>query len=232
MRRLCGRTEAIMEKRATVDAWDVIVIGHLKWNPYFGETKDAPPRGDPSTCTSVLVRGRQADGRPFALLVDPTLRHSAEEYYFDLNRRTGLHPEDITHCFSTHSHFDHQAGLNYFPKAEWMAAEAVAEELKSSPYIDGSRVRKVTGEFMPGVTAVPLPGHTMTLHGAAFWHRGKHVLAAGDAVMTQAHFWNRTTMFEADAALAAETIRRIGEEYDIVVPGHDNLILTDRVGMA
>lgn len=219
-----------MERRATVDAWDVIVIGHLKWNPYFGETKEAPPRGDPSTCTSVLVRGRQADGSPFALLVDPTLRHNAGEYYFDLNRRTGLHPEDITHCFSTHSHFDHQAGLNYFPYAQWMAADGVADELADSPYIDGCRVRKVHGEFLPGTEAVPLPGHTLTLHGVAFWHGGKHILVAGDAVMTQNHFRDQTTMFEADAGLAAETIRQIKGEYDIIIPGHDNMIVNDRTG--
>lgn len=45
-----------------VEEYDIIVVGHLKWNPYFGESKDAPPRGDPSTCTSVLVRGEKRTG--------------------------------------------------------------------------------------------------------------------------------------------------------------------------
>ena len=32
-------------------------------------------------------------------------------------------------------------------------------------------------------------------------------------------------MFEKDMAMAAETIRRIKRTYDVVIPGHDNLIL-------
>ncbi len=208
-----------------IEEYDIIVIGHLKWNPYFGESQDAPPRGDPSTCTSVLVRGNEQDGRKFALLIDPTLRLDKEAYYFDLNRRCGLQPEDVTHCFCTHEHFDHQAGLAYFPQAEWIAGEQTAEELKHSPYIDGSGVRGVKGSFLPGVEAVPLPGHTDSLHGVAFWYQGRHILAAGDAVMTKNHFRENTAMFEKDTAMAAETIRRIKRTYDVVIPGHDNLIL-------
>lgn len=220
------------EKRMSIeiDEYDIIVIGHLKWNPYFGESKEAPPRGNPSTCTSVLLRGRQENGQRFALLIDPTLRLSKEDYYFDLNRRCGLHPEDITHCFCTHEHFDHQAGLAYFPQAVWMAGEEVAEELKQSPYIDGSRVQGVKGIFLPGVEAVRLPGHTQSLHGVAFWYQGQHFLAAGDAVMTKNHFRENTTMFEKDAAMAAETIRWIKKIYDGVIPGHDNLIFNDKTG--
>ncbi|MDE7186769.1 MAG: hypothetical protein K2O13_04595, partial [Lachnospiraceae bacterium] len=98
------------------------------------------------------------------------------------------------------------------------------------PYIDGGRVRGVGGYFLPGVETVSLPGHTYSLHGAAFWHQGRHILAAGDGVMTKNHFRDNTTMFEKDKAMASETILRIKETYDVVVPGHDNLILNDRTG--
>ena len=122
-----------------VEDYDVIVIGHLKWNRYFGESQDNPPRGDPSTCTSTLVTGREKT-TPFRLLVDPTIRLTKEDYYFDLNRRTGLHPSDITHCFISHTHFDHQMGVNYFPNTKWLAATPVARALLGSEYIDGSKV--------------------------------------------------------------------------------------------
>lgn len=216
--------------KGQIETYDVIVIGHLKWNPYFGEQKEAPPRGDPSTCTSTMVRGRQADGSPFVLLIDPTLRLTPEDYYFDINRRTGLHAEDITHCFVTHSHYDHQAGLAYFPHAVWMAAESVAEELRNSPYLDGARVAGVTGEFLPGVYAVPLPGHVEHLYGAAFWSGGRRVVVTGDGVMTKNHFRDGTTMFERDAALAKETIRGLHAIADLIIPGHDNVIVNDRGG--
>ena len=101
-----------------IEEYDIIVIGHLKWNTYFGESQDAPPRGDPSTCTSVLVRGKEQDGRKFALLIDPTLRLDKEAYYFDLNRRCGLQPEDIKYYLL------HQANLRII--------QAVAKRLKIS----------------------------------------------------------------------------------------------------
>jgi len=208
-----------------VDAFDLIVVGHLRWNRYFGESAANPPRGQPSTCTSTLVRGTDAHGRPYRLLVDPTLREAATDYYFDLNRRTGLHAADITHCYVTHEHMDHQAALAYFPRAVWCAAAPVADRLRDSEYIDGSRVQAVLGQFLPGVYALPLPGHALSLHGLAFLHQGFRVVVAGDAVMTRHHWEHETCEFEQDAALAAQTIRLLKRSADIVVPGHDNLLV-------
>jgi len=51
------------EIKGSVDSWDMIVMGHLRVNTYFGESYDDPPRGDPSTCTSVMVRGKDFDGK-------------------------------------------------------------------------------------------------------------------------------------------------------------------------
>ena len=222
--------------------WDVLVFGHLKWNRYFGENSENPPRGDPSTCSSVLIRGKEADGQDFFLIVDPTIRHSMEEYYFDLNRRTGLRPEQITHCFSTHHHFDHWHGLLYFPKAKWLTGpknkELIIAAVNHSsktvpgdglpPGIDAGRMVEVSGEFLPGVAAIPLPGHTKDLHGIGFMSGGKKILAAGDAVMTGYHFKDRATEFQNDPAwvkIAGETIENIDESFDIVLPGHDNLVI-------
>lgn len=204
---------------------DLIVIGHLKWNPYFGEQADQPPRGDPSTCTSVLIRGLDRQGQPYALLVDPTLRHSAADYYFDLNRRTGLSPQAITHCFVTHEHMDHQAGLAYFPDARWLAAEPVAAALRSSPYIDGLAITSVRGEFLPGIRLLALPGHTASLHGLALLQNGQRTVIAADAVMTRDHFREQTCMFEQDKEQAAATIQWLRRHVEIIIPGHDNIIM-------
>lgn len=205
--------------------FDIIVIGHLRWNRYWGEGEANPPRGYPSTCTSTLIRGTDAAGQSYVLLVDPTWRATASDFYFDLNRRTGLHADDVTHCFCTHPHADHQIGLGYFPNATWCAAPGVAEELRGSEHIDGARVQPVEGEFLPGVATIHLPGHTPTLHGVAFIFGGRRYVVAGDGVMTKTHFAEETTEFEKDAALAAETIRNLKASADVVVPGHGNVIL-------
>jgi glyoxylase-like metal-dependent hydrolase (beta-lactamase superfamily II) len=215
-----------------------LVFGHLFWNRYFGETADNPPRGVPSTCSSVLIRGKEAGGKDYCLIVDPTTRHSPEEYYFDLNRRTGLHPADITHCFITHHHFDHWHGLAYFPHARWLTgtgnAALIAEAVQQAagknpgdglaPGIPAGRLEEAGGELLPGVFALCLPGHTAHLHGIAFKSGDKRILAAADAVMTRNHFKDRITEFQNDPALqkaASETIASIAESFDIIVPGHD-----------
>ncbi|MDR3085393.1 MAG: MBL fold metallo-hydrolase [Christensenellaceae bacterium] len=215
------------EIKGEIEDYDVLVHGHLKWNRYFGESADAPPRGDPSTCSSVLLRGRDFDGRPYLLILDPTIRLSPEAYYFDLNRRTGLRPDAITHCFSTHHHFDHWHGLHYFPGAAWLTGEGNAALIAEASGVDRGRFNEVSGEFLPGLFALPLPGHTEALHGLAFCFRGKRVLVAGDAVMTKHHFDDRRTEFQPDETLqkrAGETLQNIAQSFDIVVPGHDNTL--------
>lgn len=207
-----------------VENYDIIVQGHLRWNRYFGEGPQSPPRGDPSTCSSTLVRARDAQGNPYCLLVDPTLRWTPKEYYFDLNRRTGLKPPAVTHCFSTHEHGDHIEGLAYFPDAMWLAGEGAVQKIAQTANGLYQRIRPVSGEFLPDVFALCLPGHTLDLHGIAFAYRGKKYLVAGDGVMTKEHFWNETTEFEKDAAMAAQTIRDIKSEFDFVIPGHDGLV--------
>jgi len=217
------------EIKGTVDSWDVIVMGHLRVNIYFGESFDDPPRGDPSTCTSVMVRGKDFDGKPYVLLIDPTHRLTAEEFYFDINRRTGLHKEDITHCFVTHHHLDHYEALPFFPDAKWIAAKPVADILHAeSKVVDVSSLVGVEGEFLPGVFAVLLPGHTDTIHGVAFTCDGKKILVAGDAIMSRHHFEHETTEYQPDPEkqkIAGETIRSMKESFDIVVPGHDNMVV-------
>ena len=222
--------------------WDVLVFGHLACNRYFGESRDNPPRGAPSTCSSVLIRGRDSEGKGYCLIIDPTIRHSAEEYYFDLNRRTGLHPESITHCFSTHEHFDHWNGLKYFPHARWFTGTGNIPKISKaveqaagwdpgdhlSPRIPVEKLEEVSGEFLPGVYALPLPGHTAELHGVAFMAGGRRVLAAADAVMTAYHFADRATEYAPNEVLraqATDTIDKISASFDFIIPGHDNLIV-------
>lgn len=210
----------------TVKDWDVIVHGHLRWNRFLGESPECPPRGDPSTCGSALITGEMADGSVYRLLVDPTLHTSADGLDFNLNRRTGLHLADVTHCFSTHHHGDHVEGLPYLPDAVWLAPVDVIAQVQDARV--RSRMHPASGEFLPGVYAVPLPGHTPSLHGIAFSFGGKRVLIAGDAIMSRHHFLACRTEYQDDPALVARaeaTIRDIGESFDVVLPGHDNLIL-------
>ena len=122
---------------------------------------------------------------------------------------------------------DHVAGTNYFPKAKWLSSSETIDALKASPDIDSTRILSVKEEFLPGVFAIPLYGHTLHLNGIAFIHKGYKMVIASDAIMTKNHFQNNTTEFEVDTALAIKTIKDIKEFFDIAIPGHDNLIIVN-----
>jgi len=213
------------EIKGKIREYDIIVAGHQRCNPYFNEDPDNPPPGAMAVCTSTLIRGTDRDGNPYALLIDPALSETPERFYFALNRRTGLQPEAITHCYCTHAHFDHIQSFNYFPKAKWLCPKGMLPMLRASYLVNVKKFEEVEGEFLPGVYAVPLPGHTDTLHGVAFEFDRLRIIVSGDAVATKNHFIHETTGFEDNTENAIATIRMIKAEYDVIIPGHDNLIL-------
>ena len=76
-------------------------------------------------------------------------------------------------------------GSTYFPWAKYMAAKDNLIWAGASMLVDKRKLIGVEGEFLPGVAAIPLPGHTNTLHGVAFIYQDKKYIVAGDAVVTK-----------------------------------------------
>ncbi len=118
---------AIAAAPSKVQRWTVVTIGNLSRNRYWGEPDDKPLRDAICTCTLI-------SGEGFELLVDPSLPAKADMAK-ELDRRTGVKPDDITAVFVTHEHADHFAGLEHFPKAVWYAAAPVAQILNRRPEV-------------------------------------------------------------------------------------------------
>lgn len=207
--------------RGTVARWDVITVGNLSRNRYWGEPDDKGVRETLCTCT--LISG---DG--FRLLVDPSVA-AAAEMRKQLDRRTGLKPEAITAVFVTHEHADHLAGIEHFPKAQWLAAPAAAEAINRTAKLSRA-VESAPRTLFDAIDAVPTPGHTPSHHALRFRCDGATVLVAGDSVVTRDFWQERRPLYNAiDAALAAKTMERMIGTADIIVPGHDNYFLASRV---
>ena len=197
-----------------VARWTVITIGNLSRNRYWGESEAKPLRG--AICTCTLISG---DG--FHLLVDPSLA-AAEEMARELDRRTGLKPDDITGVFVTHEHGDHFYGIEHFRKAEWFAAAPVAAILNGSKKL--TRVVEAAPKTLFGaVEVIPTPGHTHSHHSLRFDCEGRSIVAAGDSVATRDFWTERKSYFNAvDAELAAKTMDRLASVATVIIPGHDN----------
>jgi glyoxylase-like metal-dependent hydrolase (beta-lactamase superfamily II) len=211
------RAQAQDRPRPKIRRWDVVTVGNLARNPFWGETGAKPYRSTLCTCTLI-------QGEGFRLLVDPSLA-KVEQMAAELDRRTGLKVADIDTVFVTHHHDDHWFGLVHFADARWFAAPEVADAINRTKRLP-KRIEPAGVPVFNAVTLVPTPGHTPSHHSLRFHCDGLSVVVAGDAVMTQDHWRERQGHHNsADLALAARTIEQLAALADIVVPGHDNFFV-------
>jgi len=197
-----------------IERWDIITIGNLSRNRYWGESEERPLR--PTLCTSTLITGPG-----FRLLADPSCEE-AERMAAELGRRSGLKPEAIDAVFITHHHGDHHFGLKHFPHARWFAAAGVAAAINESGQY-GRPVEPAPGRLFDEIEVIPTPGHTLDHHGLRLQSEGLVVVVAGDAVMTRDFWRERRGYFNSvDFDLAARTMEELAACADIIVPGHDN----------
>ncbi|MGI8868454.1 MAG: MBL fold metallo-hydrolase [Mycobacteriales bacterium] len=196
---------------------DVLTIGHLSRNKFWGEPDDRAVRS--ALCTSALVRAGGA-----TILVDPG--DPPERTAAVLDERAGLRVADVDVVFVTHFHGDHRVGLAAFPSVPWlMAAGELAgwiEHAKAGDRELTARFTAAPDHLAPGVTLLPTPGHTPG-HTSLLVRSDADVVIAGDAVPTRDFFLARDTFHNTlDRAAAVAAMDRIAAFGGIIVPGHDN----------
>jgi len=197
--------------------WDVVTIGNLSRNRYWGESEEKSLHA--VICTTTIITGEN-----FHVIVDPSLKDPVA-MADELKRRTGLTPDDINVAFITHEHGDHHAGLPNFPKAQWLANPLAAEVInKNEKYV--KRVEPAGNKIYDVIDVVPAPGHTPGTSGLRFDYRGLSVFVAGDSVATK-DFWDEGRMYfkALDMEMSKHTMQKIAAISNIVVPGHDNYFL-------
>lgn len=207
--------------------WDVLTIGHLSRNRYWGESDDRAYR-EP-LCTSTLIRTAE-----HCVVVDPGLPPAEMERILD--RRAGIVPGAVDIVFLTHFHGDHRVGLDAFPHAVWYVPAAEIEHAKRHLAADCpdrevlDLLRPVEPALVPGITVVATPGHSAGHASLLFESEGMRIAVAGDAAMTRDFFVNRDYYFNTvDAEAAVTSIETLSQAADVVVPGHDNFFLNRRV---
>ena len=203
--------------KSGIKHWDIITIGNLSRNRYWGESDDKPLRSAICTCTVIA-------GKNFKLLVDPSLR-DPDEMATELDRRTGLSIDEIDTIFITHQHDDHLFGLKHFKKARWLAGPEVAEALNKSGKFDKT-IESSGKVLLNEIDVLPMFGHTTDSYGLRFHHNGYSVVIAGDAVASK-DYWDDNQMYYNvnNLEVARKTLAMIKSLADIIVPGHDNYFL-------
>ncbi len=164
----------------------------------------------------------------------------------------GIAPEDVARVLITHLHGDHALGLfdgdcARFPHAEIIVPEAdfgffgdeanraATPERKQGGFAIAAslkkhyagRIRSLSGEAHPGITLVPLPGHTFGHSGYLIQGDGESLLLWGDAVHLsdlQASVPEIGFVYDFDAATALASRRAMLERAEregwLVCGGH------------
>jgi len=209
--RLKGKQDSL------VIHWDIITIGNLSRNRYWGESDDHAVRSAICTCTVV-------SGKDFCIIVDPSIENESA-MTTELNRRTGLTPEKIDAVFITHQHGDHLAGLKCFPKSRWLAGYEVASELNKNGLLP-KQIEPAGNSLFETINVIKTPGHTPHHRSLHFDHNGFSIVIAGDSVATK-DYWDKRQMYYnvIDPEESKRTMEKINSIADIIVPGHDNYFL-------
>jgi glyoxylase-like metal-dependent hydrolase (beta-lactamase superfamily II) len=205
------------KKDSKITHWDVVTIGNLSRNRYWGESEEKSLHA--VICTTTIITGNG-----FHVIVDPSLSDS-KAMADELKRRTGLTPDDIDIAFVTHEHGDHHCGLPAFPMAKWLATPEAASIINTTAKYE-KKVEPVGNTIFDVIDVVSTPGHTPGTAGLRFDYRGLSVFIAGDAIATK-DFWDEGRIYfkALDVDVAKESMKKIASISDIVVPGHDNYFI-------
>jgi glyoxylase-like metal-dependent hydrolase (beta-lactamase superfamily II) len=202
------------KKNSKVTHWDIITIGNLSRNIYWGESDDRASRSTICTCSVISVGDLH-------IIVDPSLADDTD-MKTELKRRTGLIPDNIDVVFITHQHGDHIAGLKHFQKSNWLAGSEVASGLNKSVQLP-KKIERAESSIFGAIDVIPTPGHNPDHQSLRFDYRDLSIVIAGDSVATR-DFWNDKRMYYnvMNLAESKRTMENIDEIADIIVPGHDN----------
>ena len=197
--------------------WDVLTMGNISRNLFWGEDDSTARR--PAMCTSTFIKVGAT-----TIVVDPPF--TPENMDALLDRRVGLKAKDIDIVFVTHTHGDHLVGLEAFENATFYMPKGEIQilsdqEIKKRPIL--GKFKPATGQLAKGIEVLDMPGHTNTLQGLLFKSGKVRIAITGDAVMTSDFFKAQKGYFNSvDFDKASQTIVQLSKIADIIVPGHDN----------
>jgi len=179
---------------------------------------------------------------------------TAEEEPLTALAAAGIDPAEVRTVLFTHLHWDHCSNTALFPNAEFLVQ---ADELRfaidpipifrkayqRSATVSPSwlpelpRFRTVSGrhEVLPGITTIPLPGHTPGSQGVLVETDAGRYLLAGDCIDRYEN-WEGDEMFDHLPSASFTNLHHYMESFATiesldceVIPAHDPRVLTTRM---
>ena len=212
----------------------IISIGTLSVNDLWEH--QGPARTPHATTTLISTNDKR-------ILVDPALPPQA--LTARLAERSGLTPDDITDVFLTNFRPAHRMGLEAFSDARWLISEREREavgqglvvQFEDAPDDEVRAILKheiallkkceaAPDKLADQVDLFPLYGFTPGTCGLLLTHPSRTTLVAGDAVPTWEHLERGQVLRNSfDIELAQESLKEAIEIAEVIIPGHDNVVI-------
>jgi glyoxylase-like metal-dependent hydrolase (beta-lactamase superfamily II) len=162
-------------------------------------------------------------------------------------RDHGVAPDAVTDVVLTHAHYDHSVNFTLFPNAtpwigdielEWAASQPPGfnplPELYVQALAKDPRTRRIRGdqEFLPGLRAIPVPGHTPGGLLYLLECPQRTLLFTGDSAKNRAELLSRDVDSSLDPVASRQSIDTIWALWrhrpgTVLVPGHDLCMVLD-----
>ena len=188
---------------------DILVVGDLQ--------RDEDGNILKADSTSVLIRSPK-----HTIVVDPSTKYM-RPFLKTSFKQIGVFVKDVDIVVVTHMHHDHIENLDMFPKAKVYVHSGSDEELPGATVVD-----RDVFELCEGVRLVHTPGHCPE-EMSVFVDADRHYVIAGDAIPLEDNFLkNIPPRLSTDRDLALQSIKKIRDYADVVIPGHGFPFMTDQ----
>ena len=167
--------------------------------------------------TSVLIRTPGHN-----IVVDPSTKYMKPAVKTSF-KQIGVFPKEVDMVVLTHTHSDHIGNLDLYPKAKVYVHKGGKTEIPGAVVIEDDEY-----QLTEGVKLVHTPGHC-TEEMCVFVDADLHYVVAGDAIPLEGNFRkNMAPTLNTDRRLALESIKKVKDYADVVIPGHGFPFMTDR----
>ncbi len=180
---------------------DILAVGDLERDEDYNILK--------ADSTSVLIRTPE-----HTIVVDPSTKYM-RPFLKTSFKQIGVLPKDVDIVVMTHTHDDHSGNLDMFPKAKVYVHSGSDKEFKNAFIVKGAEYK-----LCEGVTLVHTPGHCDE-EMSVFVEADRKYVIAGDAIPLEDNLrLNVPPRLNNDPEAALQSIKKIREYADVIVPGH------------
>lgn len=152
----------------------------------------------------------------------------ADKLVQNLNKLS-LTPDDIDYVILSHAHFDHNANLYLFNKAQLIYDKWLINLKDGRTQKFGKEFDNIPQANIQGIQIIKTPGHTEDSISIISQYQGKKYAVVGDALKISILKKGIIDKSYSNPTLYRDNMNKICNMADVVISGEDGLIVGDKL---